>query len=345
MRINRPHNATVMNLGTWARITNKSIYSYVNLTNTGLYTWNQKYRTTQCITILHTGTFSTIDCSLSPHCGATEYKKISSTFYGSEIGICLGAGIDNRRYFHQETDNHDIRLGQDWAYVVPVQLVNVSKHDLLFVMYILYNNNVWYLMHPDVLKQYPLYNYKDKLVFPDTLLITDGKACLPIIEHSRYPTKLGPYYSLESALENAAYWKMIVAPIETPSFCIDNYTCIHKGKIYVDFDSMLVRCNKAVQTNNLLPIGFSSIAKTAGHIVYTGLAAIWYFLVDVITWIVFWLFKYIDPFLAIVFMLINSYRYNKTFIDSIVYSLITSFFLTNIYNISSWRHDYGLLYD
>lgn len=54
------------------------------------------YRTppNYCTEILQTNVLAQSECSTPRRCGSTSWKKISSTWYGQEIGICLGIGAN-----------------------------------------------------------------------------------------------------------------------------------------------------------------------------------------------------------------------------------------------------------
>nr|ARM39063.1 hPS protein [Chronic bee paralysis virus] len=47
----------------------------------------------RCVEILHTSKLAPADCSLPSYCGQVHWSTFQSTWYGSEVGACVGTGV------------------------------------------------------------------------------------------------------------------------------------------------------------------------------------------------------------------------------------------------------------
>lgn len=64
----------------------------LSLSDTVIAVRDDPIDTTQCIQIIVTGTIAAVTCNLPAHCGSVVYNKVSSTWWGTETGVCVGMG-------------------------------------------------------------------------------------------------------------------------------------------------------------------------------------------------------------------------------------------------------------
>lgn len=341
--IPRTNGMNIASLGEMAIRWHQDPCMFVLPGTTNNYAYLHKYPTTQCLSILHTGTFSQVDCTLSPHCGTTIYQKISSTWYGLETGVCIGAGADLDLYVSGSGTEREVSPG--WGQIIKVTARNLLSIEPNLILDGIKTADGYYLYYNETLNQYPQLNSKFEHLFPTNIDFNSPKLCIPIIEHSKYPIMLGPYKDLSSACPDMMYFfNQEVKHKENPTFCLDKYTCIGPTNMIVDFNSQIITCNEATQTTNLLPISFSYISKTAGHLTYTVLASIWHVLISAIEWAFYYLAKIADPFIFIVTVLFNAIKLKHGVLDSMIYSLIVAIIVANVHNIEMYRRKFSLLY-
>lgn len=113
----------------------------------------------KCIEILNTNKLLPSECTLPPHCGQQHWHQISSTWYGGEVGICVGLGVTppipyNHSAFHGFIDSrhqwarlYQIYLQADYAIDEPFVELDVDDDDNILDELVLaeHSNGIWYL--------------------------------------------------------------------------------------------------------------------------------------------------------------------------------------------------------
>lgn len=334
MQVRQPLGTHVSSAGDIADAAGFPIDQLVDTVNNGTIIFLDKFKVTQCLAVLHTGTFSSIDCSLSPHCGEVTYFKERSTWYGSEVGICVGAGQEQVLVL-----NHEIQYlhlnNFDWGNVsypyVRLNPYNIFEHVVTFP--IINVNRKYYVISEHFLGQYPLYGPVLNLLRPNNLIMNEAKMCMPIVTSSLFPTILGPFPDFKSALRQSvmAIHDHSDIPLYNTSVCMDIYSCYDASSGYYGYDRkyMTLNCNPATQTTNLLPIGVASIARTSGHILYTVVYAAIKLLTDCFLLVVTWSIAFVDPLVLLTSLVYTVVYQSRSLIDSLVISVSLGFITAN----------------
>lgn len=163
------------------------------------FTYLPKYDSGGCIYTLQTNYILESECILPRRCGQPFFNKLSSSWYGTEIGICYGVGNDLPYFIDNNSSNlniDNIYLPHDWYAVFDSTLPNiknaqfefetpdgkcrttVSSHkiDGLAIIYLYGNSHVHTASYAVVTHIIQYFHTTKKLVDPDQREV-NGKYC------------------------------------------------------------------------------------------------------------------------------------------------------------------------
>lgn len=228
----------------------------------------------QCITILRTGTFSVVDCSLPPACGETFYRSLKKTWYKSEVGLCYGVG----EVTSVTLPNGTMIWPLEWAEVYKP----VCKHSYTLVGDLLVRQ-----INPNGSDSFWFINQNYLFTRPFVQLPSDSPAILPPSDDEKYcyPSGdflRGPYNEINAARHGfyffASDWEP--CPDFIGRYYMGNYTyfdCNPVCTMRYDLSGKTYRCSPAATTTNLLPLAISSIPHTIGHVIIVAIESVIYY--------------------------------------------------------------------
>ncbi|ANG56341.1 hypothetical protein [Diaphorina citri associated C virus] len=135
----------------------------------------------QCIQVLYTGSFSAVTCNLPVHCGSIVYKKIYSTWYNSETGICYGLG--NKPVFTRLNGNTHTPSG--WLQLYDV--TTTTKHDYSLRLLFDPAQQQYIQISDTALNMRVMINTTSFSYVPPTLQSVQGHYCIPKVIQSNCP--------------------------------------------------------------------------------------------------------------------------------------------------------------
>lgn len=315
------------------------IFSATLVTN-NTYTVIDQFNSKQCIQVLTTGTISTVSCSLPPYCGIHSYTKISSTWYGKEIGVCVGAGVFPEFYANSD---FNVKIAKNMYKVYHVQLtpirtfnfVKKSKMSVTGIKSHFDAINMDVLVHPItgqyfvrsslIRSSFPQFDLDGNLLQPEYVDSENGLKCIPRINSIKIPIMLGPFDRLE-AINNGIFYhcRPAIDPDCYPGSVILDYAGILvNGRIQMLTTDVDVRCDPGYSTLSVLPGGaFSAILHVMGQavtiFVQTLLDLLWY----PITFLYDQTVHFINLPTLILVSLYSVYKYQLRLLDSAIIGLV-----------------------
>lgn len=99
------------------------------------FTYLPKYDPGGCIYTLQTNYILESECVLPRRCGQPFFNKLTSSWYGTEVGICYGVGNDLPYFIDNNSSNlniDNIYLPNDWFAVFDSTLPKIRNQDFEF---------------------------------------------------------------------------------------------------------------------------------------------------------------------------------------------------------------------
>lgn len=125
---------------------------------TGAYTkWPFVHPPKRCVTVLETNTLFPADCPAYQSCGGMTWTQIDSSWYGREVGMCIGPGdVGHVSITDQDIYYHGGALAADWGAIYKPKHFSEDydvNHVLQHLTLIRFTNRDVLIMH-DVYKNY-----------------------------------------------------------------------------------------------------------------------------------------------------------------------------------------------
>lgn len=223
----------------------------------------------QCVEVLTTGTLSAVECNLPIHCGSVLYQKLSSTWYGKEVGLCFGLG--EKPMSVRLGERTELPRGWDMSVDIVLTNTNFVGHQ----MAITYSRTTDYgIVSYDHQNEYAKLNMTSFEFIPPKVRQVQGHYCIPQIRRSDCPLRLTKL-SVDRAKQMSVWVESTTVYRQFPSI-MTNYTqCWHQGKLQIDVHNIEVACEALASTSNILPPVISSIPKTIANVIVTTLCTLW----------------------------------------------------------------------
>lgn len=336
--INLQLNASPLQLTSLGKFIDYNLYRATLISN-DTYTVISQFNSKQCIQVLTTGTLSTVSCSLPPYCGIHSYTKISSTWYGTEIGVCVGAGIFPEFYASTE---FNLKIAKNMYKVYHVQLTPMLRNtvqqtnftttlgvrnsvDQIRMDVLVHPINGQYYVRSSLLRaSFPQFDLSGNLLQPGYIDSENGLKCIPRINTLKIPILLGPFSSQE-AISNGIFFSC--RPVIDPqcyqgSVILDYAAIVLNGDVKLATTDVDIRCDPGYSTLSVLPGGaFSAVLHVIGQavtiLIHTTLDLLWY----PITFLYDQTVHFINLPSLILISLYSVYKYRLRLLDSAIIGL------------------------
>lgn len=332
-------NAMPIQLTNLEAFLDHNIFSATLVPN-NTYTIGSQYNSKQCIQVLTTGTLSTVSCSIPPYCGIHSYTKISSTWYGTEIGVCVGAGIFPEFFSSQELG---VKIAKNLYRVYHVQLTTLKKlsvaSKLVKTTFATKMNideiNMDVLVHPitgefyvrssAIRSSFPQFDVNGNLLPPNYIDSENGLKCIPRVNSIKIPIMLGPF-NQQGAINNSKFFHCrpsIDPSCYQGSLVLDYAAILEHGAVKLQTQSVDIRCDPGYATLSVLPGGVFSATL---HVMGQAVAIICQTLLDILWYPITFLYDQTVHFInlptLILISLYSVYKYNLRLLDSAIIGLV-----------------------
>lgn len=296
--------------------------------------------TNQCIEVLTTGLLAATSCNLPIHCGTEFYSPKTSTWWGTKVGLCIGMGLKP-----QVIDlKKQLLMQPGWLIgyqpvfdcpTIPIYHSNLILHDLI--------NDSYYVISPYFAKLHPIYSITNRSFIEPTTIQQDGDYCIPYIQSTVQPYKLGPF-NLIQALQHSFLVQEDAGPVRITSNQQLTQTAVFYAKTQTVVETLQnsqIQCDPPLTTTNYLPATISSIPKTIANTAITLFETVFHYLQIAFDRIARYLAKILDPFIFIINFYFWYYKQRRSFTDGIISTLVFTLIITNVSTFLSFIHSHN----